>query len=110
MAHMSPTATWDKNTGMPLMWSRPVPVDMACWVLYNNFANMDINGGGQNGKQPNGAFKEGTVQPYGQMNAASMHQESYMNATMALEQGDVHKVNMQGDQSGMLILSNWLVS
>ncbi|XP_015918001.1 ATP-dependent RNA helicase DDX3Y isoform X3 [Parasteatoda tepidariorum] len=52
MAHMSPTPTWDKNTGMPMLWSRPVPVDMACWVLYNNFANMDINGG-QNGKQPN---------------------------------------------------------
>lgn len=56
MAHMSPTATWDKNTGMPFMWSRPVPVDMAaCWVLYNNFAGLDINGG-QNGKQPNGRY------------------------------------------------------
>ncbi|GFS49035.1 ATP-dependent RNA helicase DDX3Y [Nephila pilipes] len=51
---MSPTPTWDKNTGMPLMWSRPIPVDMAaCFMLYNNFANMDINAGGQNGKQPN---------------------------------------------------------
>ncbi|GFQ89991.1 ATP-dependent RNA helicase DDX3Y [Trichonephila clavata] len=55
MAHMSPTPTWDKNTGMPLMWSRPIPVDMAaCFMLYNNFTNMDINAGGQNGKQPNG--------------------------------------------------------
>ncbi|XP_054724859.1 ATP-dependent RNA helicase DDX3Y-like isoform X2 [Uloborus diversus] len=57
MAHMSPTTTWDKNTGMPLVWSRPVPVDMAaCWVLYNNFAGLDINAGGQNGKQPNGRY------------------------------------------------------
>lgn len=43
MAHMSPTPTWDKNTGMPLMWSRPVPVDMAaCWVLYNNVSVFEI--------------------------------------------------------------------
>lgn len=40
---MSPTPTWDKNTGMPLMWSRPVPVDMAaCWVLYNNVSAFEI--------------------------------------------------------------------
>ncbi|KAG8197194.1 hypothetical protein JTE90_011350 [Oedothorax gibbosus] len=64
MAHMSPTPTWDKNTGMPLMWSRPVPVDMACWVLYNNFANMDINAGGQNGKQPNGHPQTRYIPPH----------------------------------------------
>lgn len=55
---MSPTPTWDKNTGVPLMWGRPVPVDMAaCWVLYNNFAGLDLNASGQTGnKPPNGRY------------------------------------------------------
>ncbi|XP_067134688.1 ATP-dependent RNA helicase DDX3Y-like isoform X2 [Centruroides vittatus] len=49
MAHMS--STWDKT--LPIhMWSRPVPLDMAtCWVLYNNFAGMDLNSSNQQGNK-----------------------------------------------------------